>query len=71
MGNYIYHVLFDTYRVDIPQPTPTPLPTPPPTYYETSVAWELFKYIGMFIIYGIVSIILALGFLIRGATRWS
>jgi hypothetical protein len=35
MGNYIYHVLFDTYRVDIPQPT----------YYETSVAWELFKYI--------------------------
>lgn len=70
MGNYIYHVLFDTYRVDIPQYTPTPIPTPP-TYYETSIAWELFKYIGMSIIAVIVSIILALGFLIRGATRWS
>lgn len=70
MGNYIYHVIFDTYRVDIPQPTPTPLPTPP-TYYETSVAWELFKYMGMSIIALIVATILFLGMFIRLATRWS
>ena len=68
MGNQIYHILFDTYRVDIPQYIP-PSPSPPPTYYETSVAWELFKYIGMSIISVIVAIILALGFFIRGATK--
>jgi len=67
MGNYIHHIMFDTYRVDI---LPSPSPSPPPTYYETSIAWELLKFTGMAILMVIASIIGFIVTLIIGLTRW-
>jgi len=66
MGNQIYHFLFDTYRVDIP----LDIPPPPPTFYETSVAWEILKFTGMSIGVVISSVVLFISMIIHGGTQW-